>query len=101
MGIKHTPGPWVARKTGGAGWPGQIGWAIDFNEIQEQVVDFVYEEADAHLIAAAPELLEALSDALADFDNWAAHEDNYPHEHLVAWAEKARAAIAKAKGEEQ
>ena len=58
-------------------------------------------KANAHLIAAAPELLEALSDAVIDFDNWAAHEDNHPHEHLVAWAEKARAAIAKAKGEEQ
>ena len=58
-------------------------------------------EADARLIAAAPDLYEALADAMADYDNWAAHEDNYPHEHLVAWSEKARAAIAKAKGEEQ
>lgn len=57
---KHTPGPWIARKTGGQGWPGQRGWAIDFNEDQEQVVDFVYEAADAKLIAAAPDMLEAL-----------------------------------------
>lgn len=57
---QHTPGPWLVRKTGGAGWPEQRGFAIDFNEAQEQVVDFVYEEADAYLIAAAPELLAAL-----------------------------------------
>lgn len=58
-------------------------------------------KANAMLLSAAPELLEALTDAVIDFDNWAAHEDNHPHEHLVVWVEKARAAIAKAKGEEQ
>lgn len=57
---KHTQGPWIARKTGGQGWPGQCGWAIDFNEDQEQVVDFVYEAADAKLIATAPDLLADL-----------------------------------------
>lgn len=57
---KHTPGPWVAREVSGAGWPGQRGFAIDFNEDQEQIVDFVYEEADARLIAAAPDMFEAL-----------------------------------------
>ncbi|SFP93057.1 hypothetical protein SAMN03159489_02216 [Pseudomonas sp. NFPP07] len=62
---KHTPGPWIARKTGGQGWVGQRGWAIDFNEDQEQVVDFVYEEADAKLIAAAPDLLAELQETHA------------------------------------
>ncbi|MBP5969426.1 hypothetical protein [Pseudomonas iridis] len=57
---KHTPGPWFARKAGGQGWPGQRGWAIDYNADQEQVVDFVYEEADARLIAQAPGLLADL-----------------------------------------
>lgn len=86
---KHTPKPWIAREVNGAGWPGQRGFAIDFNEDQEQVVDFVYEEADAHLIAAAPDMLEALeaaltilTDSVGDFDY-----------------DKAIAAIAKAKGE--
>lgn len=62
---KHTPGPWIARKVEGAGWPGQRGYAIDFNEDQEQVVDFVYEEADALLIATAPDLLADLREAAA------------------------------------
>ena len=106
MGIKHTPGPWFITgsmtKYVEARIPGRM--------IQEvaacgpTAADDGYGEqqmANARLISAAPELYEALADALADYDNWAAHEDNYPHEHLVAWSEKARAAIAKAKGEEQ
>ena len=40
--------------------PGQTAYAIDFNEDQEQVVDWVYEKADALLISAAPEMLKAL-----------------------------------------
>lgn len=106
MGIKHTPGPWFITgsmtKYVEARIPGRM--------IQEvaacgpTAADDGYGEqqmANARLIAAAPDLLEALEYAVVDFDNWAAHEDNHPHEHLVAWAEKARAAIAKAKGEEQ
>lgn len=53
----------MAREVNGAGWPGQRGWAIDYNADQEQVVDYVYIEADANLIAAAPDLLEALETA--------------------------------------
>ncbi|MCY1368872.1 hypothetical protein D3C81_1342170 [compost metagenome] len=48
------------RQVGGLGLPGQVGFAIDYNEDQEQVVDYVYEEADARLIAAAPDMFEAL-----------------------------------------
>ncbi|MCY1178622.1 hypothetical protein D9M68_982250 [compost metagenome] len=89
---KHTPGPWIARKVNGSGWPEQRGYAIDFNEDQEQVVDFVYEEADAWLIAAAPELLEACLLLVADYEdeNSAIGDD---------WYRKAKAAIAKARGE--
>lgn len=57
-----TPGPWIVREVKGVGLPGQVGYAIDFNADQEQVVDYVYEKADAYLIAAAPDLLEALLD---------------------------------------
>lgn len=92
MDKKHTPGPWVARQVSGVGLPGQVGWAIDFNEDQEQVVDFVYQEADARLIAAAPELLKALEECVrvhgTDRDGW-------PIEH--GYIGDARAAIAKAK----
>lgn len=94
---KHTPGPWVARKTGGAGWPEQRGFAIYFNEAQEQVVDFVYEEADARLIAAAPELLEAL-EHIREYWN-RDHNDQAMSDALWRIIDTADEAIAKAKGE--
>ena len=92
-----TKGDWKARKVGGAGFSGQIGWAIDFNEDQEQVVDFVYEESDARLIAAAPDLLEALETA-----EQMLLECVYIGGVTEAGDEclaKARAAIARARGE--
>ncbi|MBP0948903.1 hypothetical protein JTA33_00375 [Pseudomonas sp. 20GA0080] len=60
---KHTPSPWTAREVRSPNVPGQIAYAIDFNEDQEQVVDWVYEKSDAHLIAAAPDLLADLREA--------------------------------------
>jgi SHS2 domain-containing protein len=61
-------------------------------------------EADARLIAAAPELLEALeeaADALADEQSVIDEEERNEHPVLAGHFEtlqKARAAIAKAKG---
>jgi hypothetical protein len=57
---KHTPAPWAVREVMHSNVPGQRAFAIDFNEDQEQVVDWVYEEADAKLIAQAPDLLADL-----------------------------------------
>ena len=57
---KHTPSPWTMREVTHSNAPGQRAFAIDFNEDQEQVVDWVYEEADAKLIAQAPDLLADL-----------------------------------------
>lgn len=90
----YTKGPWKTRKIAGAGWPGQRGYAIDFNEDQEQVVDFVYEEGDAHLIKAAPDMFEVIDDLLNLADD----------SMVVEWfgrefVDKARAAYARAKGE--
>ena len=58
--FKGTKGEWKAVKL-----PYKIGAAtheIQFNEYGECVTDGVYGEANAKLIAAAPELLEALQD---------------------------------------
>lgn len=91
--MSHTPAPWTVREVTGLSIPGQRAFAIDFNEDQEQVVDWVYEEADAHLIAAAPDLLEALEALLdrvqldGDSKNWFAKEQH-----------DAMAAIDKARG---
>ena len=80
---KHTPGPW-----GIVG--GQYGlpevWKSDRSEaVCERVFN-----GNARLIAAAPELLDALEAVV--------RADIYMHERADALA-KARAAIAKATGE--
>jgi hypothetical protein len=93
---KHTPAPWTIRELTGLTIPGQRAFAIDFNEDQEQVVDLVYEEADAHFISAAPGLLEVLSEAF-DMIGSRLLKDTFGYE----WHEKAAAAIARAKGEDQ
>lgn len=94
---KHTPGPWTARQVGGKGFSGQVGYAIDFNSDQEQVVDFVYEAADAHLIAAAPDLLAALRYALDTLAHCAA-DKGYSGMQAKA-ARMANDAITKAGGQ--
>lgn len=87
---KHTKGPWTLI-IGGPHWnnPGTTNYQIAWSSEGELVVDHVYEEADAHLIAAAPELLEALEVAFQHIDKTT---------HCNDWA-KVCAAIAKAKGE--
>lgn len=57
-------------------------------------------EANARLIAAAPELLGALEMAVKHYEEWASARQ--PHdldEASLPWLAPARAAIAKARGE--
>lgn len=63
MELKHTPGPWKVREVSHSNVPGKTAYAIEFNDDREQVVDWVYEKADAVLISEAPALLEALQGA--------------------------------------
>jgi hypothetical protein len=83
---QHTPGPWtIADKTDirdGDGLIARVATAWAGNGIIN---------ANARLIAAAPELLEALEKMLGDFSTYGA---------LEVEAAKARAAIAKARGED-
>ena len=93
---KHTPGPWT------------VNYETDINGMENDpengcagLVDVAHvymrtvpgrHEANARLIAAAPELLEALQEAV---DRQAYREGSGPN-----WWENARAAIAKATGEQ-
>jgi predicted RNA-binding protein Jag len=97
---KHTPGPWIKRAVPNAGLKGHIGYAIDFNEDQGRVVDFVYEEADANLIAAAPDLLEAMELLLNSQFEPADSAGSWGSITLTSedWR-SAKKAIAKAKGQ--
>ena len=98
MSTKHTPGPWelVSR-----GWNGQFIYGIDERAkgrrfIAEVDLNYDGAEANARLIAAAPELLAALRLMLAG-----TQEDCgkicMPSENAVR---SAFAAIAKATGEQ-
>lgn len=98
---KHTPGPWSY-------WSGYN----PFDKIEAQVTaeggDIVIAsynhliaegEANARLMAAAPDLLEACEALkreiiLSDVDM------DYIDSHFKPWLEKAAAAIAKARGEQ-
>ena len=96
----RTPGPWMA-------WNRGIGWevhhSVDADGYGISVNDGfreTFSEADAKLIAAAPDLLAALERIVSASDSdqakggemwWA--ETVYPH------VEAAKAIIAKAKGQ--
>jgi hypothetical protein len=100
----HTPGPWTA-------WDRGIGWEVhDPNgwPVNSEHKD-TFKEADARLIAHAPELLEALRVALSQLESWEEKIDGewgwcrkLPElEAAGALSEatlRARAAIAKATG---
>lgn len=97
--LRHTPGPWLSTSTGEvmrgysqpfaisqSGQPNLVAGVFGDVEGGEEVA-----KANARLITAAPDLLEALADALkyAEFEGHA----------FRPWHDKARAAIAKARGE--
>jgi hypothetical protein len=91
---KHTPGPWIV---GGVTANGGVVIMNDNTRpvaVVETCDDLEKRDVDATLIAAAPELLEALETAIADWD-WDCSERTLNEETVI----KMRSAIAKAKGE--
>jgi hypothetical protein len=70
MTTQHTPGPWYSQPTAGHETHGQSAIA---SEATGKTVALAYDgEADARLLAAAPELLEALNNlagGLVDYMN--------------------------------
>jgi hypothetical protein len=87
----HTPGPWIYS---GINNEGKISSTMFSRENGELVGTITTAEANARLIAAAPDLLEALEFLLAD---WIAINGDRITGSRVP-AEKAIAAIRKAKG---
>ncbi len=89
---KHTPGPWLAvkysKKRFGIGRQGDSAFA--FLQGIDVDADHPAMRANAALMAAAPELLEALEQAIAFMDG-----ERTPINALV----HARSILAKAKGE--
>lgn len=90
---QHTPGPWEidqAIRHGFTVYSEQSGFIVGYMD-EEGRYGAVESEANARLIAAAPDLLEALETIVAT--------ERDRHGYHPAWTDQARAAIAKARGE--
>lgn len=94
MTTQHTPGPWnVSEEFDGTSIKAglfHVTHTIQACGFHEPEVDKAVTQSNAHLIAAAPELLALLIE-LVDM------EGSQPG--TSAWGDKARSAIAKATGE--
>lgn len=58
--VKHTPGPWTDNKDIRVRGHGSIGLGLCFVNCEPDSPSDIEARANAHLIAAAPDLLEAL-----------------------------------------
>lgn len=110
---KHTPGPWIAHYYN-ASMAIRTGWRIETSDRTQIAIipdhTFVqpYEEANARILAAAPDLLAALTRLVVGHPGKAALLDYYHDranceapticEHCLS-VEQARAAIKKAEGQ--
>jgi hypothetical protein len=92
MKTKHTPGPWNVTK------PNGIHAVIRTNDREQTVIAHVQYDRDASLIAAGPELLQALHGAVSCLERLIEkHDENFrPYSDAL---DIARAAIQKAQGE--
>lgn len=92
---KHTPGPWVQVSVTG-GWDGVAEAANRKSHICALKLN---NPANARLISAAPELLEALESIMHFADGFDCYRTTTPlGKALDGWLEAGRAAIAKATG---
>ena len=102
---KHTPGPWSYTVDKDRGWD----FKLTADHGKTEIVSgcgccdspWVSCEADARLIAAAPELLEALENIVKLGEPGRIYELKELGTLVGGMLSIARAAIAKAKGEEQ
>lgn len=94
MSAKHTSGPWVAGQYGvrdSGGYICKLHWPHLYEGQDERYWREIAErQADARLIAAAPDLLEALCAALKTA--------TFEEHQFRTWHEQARSAISKAIG---
>ena len=121
--MSHTPGPWKVEKRGadGIGYPitepvsvGAFPWLVNVPAppfalgAVGALVCYENGEANARLMAAAPDLLEACAKAEAGISDWrlgAQHKDHDDYRHMTAAEPYLRsvldslhAAIRKAEG---
>lgn len=102
--MKHTPGPWKTKCY--TGFIKVVGPSLKISACllacDMTPIDRDQHIADAHLIAAAPELLDALEDCVGELEHLVRYggdcEYGIPDTEIIA---AAKAAIAKAKGEDR
>jgi hypothetical protein len=87
--VGHTPGPWIAREY----FSGH--WDVAADASGEKLAAVAKSGANARLIAAAPDMLEALRGIVRDMET--AAENQVPIRYKVP--DYLRAAIAKATGQ--
>lgn len=90
----HTPGPWYTSKDAVPEWHVQV--TVSSEETGERVATVFQTEANAQLIAAAPDLLAVAQTLLSEADSTGGHTRTVSRlsvDHL-------RAVIAKATGQE-
>ena len=92
MSEGFTPGPWVVERADDAYCIANVGNLVIMPCAGKVKHDNA--EADARLIAAAPDLLEALEMIVAEADSYTARTGK----PVYNWLDQARAAIAKARG---
>lgn len=112
--IKFTPGPWkstfgIGKKRGVRSRAGFICFLTDVNHYSGQDERYENEliewKANADLIAAAPEMYEALEAAMKILPLWQASTNPFDYDNpsegsaLVMMEEKFKQALAKARGE--
>lgn len=97
---KHTPGPWEALPYTGAGEYGSyaiLPCDLRLRSINPDIAA-VEQKADAELIAAAPEMLEALKEALSYHANTYAEWRDEAEMNIYS---NMKAAVDKAEGGQQ
>ena len=100
MSTQHTPGPWAVSPDHIFRNQADI-FEIHWSAIGECIAECVHGEANARLIAAAPELLEALKEYIAAGENSVTATDDVAAMIRFGEANKAAlAAIAKATGDQ-
>ena len=93
---KHTPGPWRIDRNNS--WPIYVSAESDGEGVAMMDGLLELREANARLIAAAPELLQALEWMQSLFLPSGAYQEKFQDQLSMA-LEKAEAVIRKAKGE--
>lgn len=95
---QFTPGPWSVENTASQSDRWMVMAPHPYSDAHKYGVARGIEHADdAHLIAAAPELYEALATILANYVDLLAEKDAYPETDSNVYY--SRAALAKARGE--